>query len=102
MVDFLYLNRTSPVSMPVPARKKSNASGRRRRSHDALKQATTSTCPQCSAPIQPHHACRACGFYRGRSAVDMTKGSAKLVKKAAPKAPKAPKAKKAPKKSKEA
>ena len=91
--------------MPVPARKKSNASGRRRRSHDSLKQATVSVCPQCNAPVQPHHACTSCGFYRGRNAIAMTKGVAKVKKPAAvkkPKAAKKPKVAKAPKKSKTA
>ena len=94
--------------MPVPARKKSNASGRRRGSHDSLKQATVSVCPQCNAPVKPHHACTSCGFYRGRNAIAMTKGVAKPAKKAAvkkvkaPKVAKAPKTPKAPKKSKTA
>ncbi len=94
--------------MPVPARKKSNASGRRRRSHDSLKPATTAVCAKCASPVQPHHACSTCGFYRGREAVNTNKNIEKLVKQAqkkapkAVKAPKAPKVAKAPKKSKEA
>ncbi|MEK7452013.1 MAG: 50S ribosomal protein L32 [Patescibacteria group bacterium] len=68
--------------MPVPARKKSNASGRRRRSHDALKQATLSVCSKCASPVQPHHACATCGFYRGREAVSTNKNVEKLIKKA--------------------
>ena len=97
--------------MPVPARKKSNASGRRRRSHDSLKPATTAVCAKCASPVQPHHACSTCGFYRGREAVNTNKNIEKLVKQAQKKAPKAPKAvkatkgpkvAKAPKKSNEA
>lgn len=67
--------------MPVPARKKSNASGRRRRSHDALSQATSSVCAQCSSVIQPHHACSTCGFYKGRSVISKEKSAKRLVKK---------------------
>lgn len=73
--------------MPVPARKKSEASGRRRRSHDALGKKVIATCSQCSAPVKPHNACLSCGFYRGRAAVKTatTKTTAKIVKKAAKK-----------------
>lgn len=71
--------------MPVPARKKSEASGRRRRSHDALKTKVTAACPQCGSPVKPHNACLSCGFYRGRSTKDMSKTTAKIVKKAAKK-----------------
>lgn len=90
MVTFQHLNLFIEP-MPVPARKKSNASGRRRRSHDALKQATTSVCTKCAGPIQPHHACSTCGFYRGREAVSTKNVITKLVKKAKTKVPKAPK-----------
>lgn len=70
--------------MPVPARKKSEASGRRRRSHDALVKKVISACPQCSAPVKPHNACLSCGFYRGRTAINVGGGKAvaKIVKKA--------------------
>jgi large subunit ribosomal protein L32 len=71
--------------MPVPARKKSEASGRRRRSHDALGKKVLSTCSQCSAPVKPHNACLSCGFYRGRnvlSTAKTAKATAKIVKKA--------------------
>lgn len=70
--------------MPVPARKKSEASGRRRRSHDALGKKVIATCSQCSAPVKPHNACLSCGFYRGRAAINVggAKATAKIVKKA--------------------
>ncbi|MBI5369787.1 50S ribosomal protein L32 [Candidatus Uhrbacteria bacterium] len=50
--------------MPVPARKKSNASGRRRRSHDALKAKAPGVCKACNAPKMSHRACPSCGAYK--------------------------------------
>lgn len=38
----------------------------------------------------PHRACKACGFYRGRTAVDTTRNAARLVKRVAAKKPVAP------------
>jgi len=78
--------------MPVPARKKSNASGRRRRSHDALKPATTSVCSNCQMPLRPHRACTVCGFYQGRQVIKTKTSGEKLVKKAQKKTTKTPKA----------
>ncbi len=77
--------------MPVPARKKSNPSGRRRRSHDGLSKKVVPNCPQCSAPVKPHNACLSCGFYGGKQVLNVGKTPAKIVKKAATK--KAPKKK---------
>ncbi len=74
--------------MPVPARKKSEASGRRRRSHDALTKKVIPACPQCSAPVKPHNACLTCGFYGGKQVITVGKSTAKIVKAAAKKAPK--------------
>lgn len=28
--------------------------------------ARASSCSQCGAPAQPHHACKSCGYYNGR------------------------------------
>jgi len=78
--------------MPVPARKKSNASGRRRRSHDALKPATSSACPNCESAIQPHRVCLTCGFYKGKQVIATKKASERIVKKAQKAAKKKPKA----------
>ncbi len=50
--------------MPVPARKRSNAAGKRRRAHDALKPVVTSVCASCGAPKLPHKACPGCGVYK--------------------------------------
>ncbi len=49
--------------MPVPARKRSNAAGKRRRAHDALKVIPTGVCKSCSAPKLNHRECSSCGTY---------------------------------------
>ncbi|MCX6714468.1 MAG: 50S ribosomal protein L32 [Candidatus Uhrbacteria bacterium] len=74
--------------MPVPARKKSNASGKRRRSHDHLTKKVMPNCPQCSAPVKPHNACLSCGFYGGKQVISVGTSTVKIVKSAAKKAPK--------------
>ncbi len=55
--------------MAVPKRKTSRARRDRRRSHDALALPARSTCPQCKEPKRPHHICRNCGTYRGRTLI---------------------------------
>ncbi|MFQ5515176.1 MAG: 50S ribosomal protein L32 [Myxococcota bacterium] len=52
--------------MAVPKKKTSKARKRMRRSHLALSPPSRSECPQCGAVKLPHHACGACGHYRGR------------------------------------
>jgi large subunit ribosomal protein L32 len=37
-----------------------------RRAHDRLTVPQLSNCPKCNEPRLPHHACPACGFYKGR------------------------------------
>jgi large subunit ribosomal protein L32 len=52
--------------MPVPKRRTSKRVKNQRRSHDALTPPQWSTCAKCGETVLPHHACRNCGFYRGR------------------------------------
>ena len=55
--------------MPVPKKRHSNVrQGKRRFSNYRLSAKKPGTCPQCGAPILPHHACSSCGAYRGRVA----------------------------------
>lgn len=51
-----------------------------RRSHDALKDAAMSLCPDCKSPKLAHAVCPNCGKYNGRVVIDMV---AKLAKKEA-------------------
>ncbi|MBW2283806.1 MAG: 50S ribosomal protein L32, partial [Deltaproteobacteria bacterium] len=38
-----------------------------RRAHDSVKLPKVTTCPQCHEPVLPHHVCRECGTYKGRT-----------------------------------
>ncbi len=66
--------------MPLPAFRNPRSKVRRRRSHDALKKKTLSTCAKCQAPILPHHACKVCGAYGNRT-VEQGKSAAKVIEK---------------------
>lgn len=56
---------------PLPKRKISKSRGKNRRSHWKLQAAQLDTCPQCGAPVRPHHVCMACGTYRGKQAIEI-------------------------------
>lgn len=73
--------------MSVPAFRNSKSKVRRRRSHQALKPIALSACEKCKATILPHHACKSCGFYKGRNIT----GGEKQVEKTLDKATKAKK-----------
>lgn len=56
--------------MPVPKKRHSNVrQGKRRFSNYRLSPVSYSRCPQCGAPVLPHHACASCGSYKGRPAI---------------------------------
>jgi len=55
--------------MPVPKKRHSNTRSQMRRANWKLKKVTFSLCPQCGAPILPHHACKKCGSYNGRTVI---------------------------------
>jgi large subunit ribosomal protein L32 len=52
--------------MAVPKKKTSKSKRDMRRAHDALQVPGMSLCPQCKEPKQPHRACPACGYYKGK------------------------------------
>jgi large subunit ribosomal protein L32 len=52
--------------VPLPKRKKSISKKNMRRSHQHLTLPQLSNCPKCNEPRLPHHACPACGYYKGR------------------------------------
>lgn len=56
--------------MAVPKKKISKSRRNMRRSHDALKGATYSECPECGELKRPHHVCQSCGQYKGREVVE--------------------------------
>ena len=65
--------------MPVPPKRRSNSSKRRRAAHFALKHPSLHKCPKCGKDIVPHHACRFCGYYRGREIVKTMKEARPLA-----------------------
>jgi len=52
--------------MPNPKRRHSKTRGAKRRTHDALAPLQSVRCDHCGAARLPHHACSACGWYKGR------------------------------------
>jgi large subunit ribosomal protein L32 len=53
----------------VPARRKSKATKRARRSHHALKPINLVACPRCGAAKLPHAACEGCGYVNSKVAL---------------------------------
>jgi len=53
-----------------------------RRSHHALKEPRLSACSECGVQHIRHRACTACGNYRSRAVIDVTKKALKKEKKA--------------------
>lgn len=52
--------------MAVPRKRKSKSRRGQQRSHDALRQPSTTICKSCGEPKAPHRMCEACGQYAGR------------------------------------
>lgn len=50
----------------LPKRKISHARKNKRRAHLALTPVELTTCPSCKRKMQPHHACKFCGKYKGK------------------------------------
>ncbi|MBU1126308.1 50S ribosomal protein L32 [Patescibacteria group bacterium] len=67
--------------MSVPAFKNSKSKVRRRRSHLALKKTDTTNCAKCEAPILPHRACKACGYYKNRKVISSASAEQVIDKK---------------------
>ncbi|MBR1673267.1 MAG: 50S ribosomal protein L32 [Fretibacterium sp.] len=59
--------------MATPKRKTSHARTAQRKANwlGALRAPKTASCPHCGEPVKAHHACPACGYYRGRKAVNI-------------------------------
>ena len=51
--------------MPVPKRKTSKSRRDLRSSTKRIRPKAFCLCPHCGAPLMPHKACLACGFYKG-------------------------------------
>ncbi len=51
--------------MPVPKRKRSRARRDSRFANKFIKPKAFAACAQCTEPLMPHQACKACGYYKG-------------------------------------
>ena len=56
--------------MAVPFRRTSKTKKRMRSTHLKKEVGALTTCPKCGATIQPHRACMACGFYKGKDVLN--------------------------------
>ena len=56
--------------MAVLFRRTSKTKKRMRRTHLKKEVGALTTCPKCGATIQPHRACMACGFYKGKDVLN--------------------------------
>lgn len=52
--------------MAVPKRKTSKMKKRMRKAANRYKGVPATFCEACQAPLKPHHACQACGNYKGK------------------------------------
>jgi large subunit ribosomal protein L32 len=55
----------------LPKRKISRARRGNRRSHWKARGVQLVNCPQCGAPMRPHHVCPSCGTYRGVQVIEI-------------------------------
>lgn len=64
--------------MAVPRHSHTRSKTGKHRMHLFIKTAVLSLCPKCKKSIRPHTACKNCGFYNGKEALNVL---AKLTKK---------------------
>jgi large subunit ribosomal protein L32 len=57
--------------MPLPKKRHSKARGRRRRTHWKLASANLIPCPQCKSLKLAHRVCPVCGYYDGKTALEI-------------------------------
>ena len=56
--------------MPLPKRKTSKSKRDKRRTHKKHAAPNVTKCPDCGEAMLPHHACPACGSYKGRKVTE--------------------------------
>jgi len=56
--------------MAVPKHKTSKSRRDKRRTHQKLTAPAVSECPDCGDPKLPHHVCKSCGTYNGRTVIE--------------------------------
>lgn len=57
--------------MAVPKRRTTRSRQGNRRAHDSVTVPAIDYCPRCHSPKLAHHACRTCGTYLGRQAIQV-------------------------------
>jgi large subunit ribosomal protein L32 len=57
--------------MPLPKRKTSKSKRDKRRTHKKIDAPNMTQCPQCGDARLPHHACPACGTYKGKTVIEV-------------------------------
>ena len=57
---------------PLPKKKHSRARKGGRAAHHFLTRGALSICQQCKSVKLPHRVCPVCGYYKGRSVVDVS------------------------------
>ena len=57
--------------MAQPKRKTSKMKKRQRKAANRFTGIQAAVCTNCNAPVLPHHACGECGFYAGKSVVEV-------------------------------
>jgi len=55
--------------MAVQQQRTSRTRRDKRRTHQKLVGLSGSVCPECNSHKRPHHACQACGVYKGREVI---------------------------------
>jgi large subunit ribosomal protein L32 len=66
--------------MPVPKKRHSPSRQGKRRANWKLVTPNYNRCSECGAPVLPHHACLACGTYRGKKVLTIKEKKAKKEK----------------------
>jgi len=61
--------------MAEPKKRHTSSRSGNRRSHLGLKTISLSTCPKCKTPVQSHHVCPNCGYYKGNNILELEKKS---------------------------
>ncbi|HDZ76867.1 MAG TPA: 50S ribosomal protein L32 [Candidatus Omnitrophica bacterium] len=57
--------------MALPKRRWSKTRTRKGRTHKKLGEPLLSVCPKCKKPKLPHHLCPVCGYYKGRTVIEI-------------------------------
>lgn len=55
--------------MPNPKRRFSKTRTRKKRTHYKATVPQVAVCSNCGAPVRYHRVCDACGYYRGKEAI---------------------------------